>query len=182
MEAREFWIAGEFIYRLSLFCFDHTQKLQILLIDKNPYLFVYSTGSGKWVVELSEIYPKSTFIGIDISISSAPNDSVIPLNAAFFECNIIDGLPFPNGTFDYVYQHNLMLAYTDMQWHDVLTELTRVIKPGGHLELVDLCFSDSKLSPTGNIISTSSEFFFIYIYLKSKTFFFLHLILIFFCS
>ncbi|CAH1761801.1 8644_t:CDS:2 [Entrophospora sp. SA101] len=113
------------------------------------------TGSGKWIVELSEIYPKSTFVGIDISTSSTPNDDVIPLNAAFFECNIIDGLPFPNDTFDYVYQHNLILAYTDMQWHDVMTELTRVIKPGGHLELVDLCFSDSKLSPTGNRITTS---------------------------
>ncbi|CAH1768196.1 11249_t:CDS:2, partial [Entrophospora sp. SA101] len=30
-------------------------------------------------------------------------------------------------------------------------------KPGGHLELVDLYFFDSKLSPTGNRITTTSS-------------------------
>jgi ubiquinone/menaquinone biosynthesis C-methylase UbiE len=78
----------------------------------------------------------STFIGVDIA-SMFPNEKVKPANAGFLQCNVVDGLPFPNATFEFVRQGFMMIAIPEHDWHEmVLTEMIRVTKPGGYIEIM----------------------------------------------
>ncbi|CAJ0885479.1 16391_t:CDS:2, partial [Entrophospora sp. SA101] len=94
-------------------------------------------GTGIWIFELAKMYPNSTFIGVDITISFTPNNYQKPSNAAFLESNLLEGLPFPDNTFDYIHQRHMITAFTELQWPGILKELARVLKPGGYLELCE---------------------------------------------
>jgi ubiquinone/menaquinone biosynthesis C-methylase UbiE len=80
-------------------------------------------------------YPSAIFIGVDIS-PIFPSDQKKPENATFLQ-NMLDGLPFEDNTFDFVYQRSLASAISEDQWkNDVIYELYRVTKPGGWIELM----------------------------------------------
>ncbi|ORY98921.1 hypothetical protein BCR43DRAFT_488413 [Syncephalastrum racemosum] len=52
--------------------------------------------------------------------------------------NILKGrLPFPNDSFDIVYQSQANFSYTPSDWKYVLSELLRVTKPGGYIQLIE---------------------------------------------
>jgi len=61
-----------------------------------------------------------------------------PSNVEFVEYNVLDGLPFNNNSFDYVFARALVAAYTRPQWTELaIPEYTRVTKPGGGVELME---------------------------------------------
>ncbi|KAG9288824.1 hypothetical protein G9A89_001148 [Geosiphon pyriformis] len=93
-------------------------------------------GPGTWVIEMARTYPRSEFIGIDISpIFPTKN---LPPNVRFLECNLLDGLPMENDTLDFVFQRFLVGGYTEEQWKtQVIQELARVTRPGGWIELTE---------------------------------------------
>ncbi|KAJ3054550.1 hypothetical protein HK097_001528 [Rhizophlyctis rosea] len=47
-------------------------------------------------------------------------------------------LPFEDGTFDYVHMRLLNLGLHKDFWPTLISEITRVVKPGGHLELMEI--------------------------------------------
>ncbi|ORY40241.1 S-adenosyl-L-methionine-dependent methyltransferase [Rhizoclosmatium globosum] len=51
--------------------------------------------------------------------------------------NVLERLPYPDNLFDYVHQRNLILAIPKRKWVDVISELCRVTRPGGWIELVE---------------------------------------------
>ncbi|RIA86567.1 hypothetical protein C1645_829077 [Glomus cerebriforme] len=58
------------------------------------------TNERTWLLDMAKMYPKATFIGIDISpIFPKTNLS----NVTFFVTNVLNGLPFENNTFDFVF-------------------------------------------------------------------------------
>src|SRR5579875_1671741 len=59
------------------------------------------TGTARWGIELATIFPHSSVIGLDIMV---PHLTTYPRNFAFVHGNVLDGLPFANGTFDFVHQ------------------------------------------------------------------------------
>ena len=78
-------------------------------------------------------YPNAKITGIDVS-------SIQPLqvkskNFTFIQGNIFEGLPFADDYFDFVYQRFLAPAIPKDKWPFVIRELTRVLKPGGYLEV-----------------------------------------------
>ena len=82
-------------------------------------------------------YPVSVFVGIDIAPLFPENH---PPNAAFLKCNIMDGLPFPDNTFDFVRQAFVIVSMNWQSWKEkVVKELIRVTKPGGYIEIMDRC-------------------------------------------
>ncbi|CAG8785723.1 8818_t:CDS:2, partial [Acaulospora morrowiae] len=93
-------------------------------------------GLGFWTMDLANAYPNSTFVGIDLA-PMFPNEDVRPPNAGFLECNILDGIPFPDDTFDFVYQRFVWSAFNEFQWRKIIQELVRVTKKGGVLELME---------------------------------------------
>ncbi|KAI8048770.1 S-adenosyl-L-methionine-dependent methyltransferase [Gilbertella persicaria] len=92
-------------------------------------------GPGAWSMEIAGEYPKSTVIGIDIA-PIYPKD-IIPSNCAFYQCNILNKLPFEDNTFDYVFMRFMGQGITADKWASVLSELIRVLKPKGWIEWVE---------------------------------------------
>ncbi|CAI2201013.1 20350_t:CDS:2, partial [Funneliformis geosporum] len=92
-------------------------------------------GPGHWLLDMAKTYPKSTFIGIDISATFTEREKMT--NLAFLECNIHNGLTWPNDTFDFVYQRYAWASYNEVQWKYIISEITRVCKPGGMVELME---------------------------------------------
>ncbi|KAF9427310.1 hypothetical protein BGZ94_005139, partial [Podila epigama] len=75
--------------------------------------------------------------GIDMS-PMFPS-TIIPSNCSFLQHNILEArLPFPDNHFDFVHQRFLAAALSPTHWTTVLSELERVTKPGGWIELVEL--------------------------------------------
>ncbi|CAG8533404.1 9376_t:CDS:2 [Paraglomus brasilianum] len=93
-------------------------------------------GAGAWIMNMASDYPASIFVGIDIA-PLFPED--YPPNMAFLNCNIMDGLPFPDNTFDFVRQAFVIICINWRSWKEkVVKELIRVTKPGGYIEIMDI--------------------------------------------
>ncbi|CAG8439735.1 9721_t:CDS:2 [Scutellospora calospora] len=92
-------------------------------------------GSGHWSFEIAQEFPDANVYGIDIS----PNFpvSIKPKNCNFQICNIVEGLPFKDEEFDYVFMRYMVFALKQHQWSQILNEIKRVLKQGGIFECVD---------------------------------------------
>jgi len=88
---------------------------------------------GSWSFDMATNYPHVEFIGIDIS--PIQPSQIKPENFNFIQANLLDGLPFEDDTFDYVFQRLLVSSVPTDKWPVVIEELIRVLKPGGYLEV-----------------------------------------------
>lgn len=71
-------------------------------------------------------------------------------NLEFFQLNVIDAkLPFPDNTFDFVKQHLATASFTVANWKRVISELYRVTKPGGYIQLLEIDYNTFNLGPNG---------------------------------
>ncbi|CAG8492859.1 9720_t:CDS:2 [Paraglomus brasilianum] len=103
-------------------------------------------GAGSWMCDLAIRYPKTLFVGLDIS-PMFPRDN--PTNAAFLEWNILEKMPFPDSTFDFVHQRMLSGGITQKQWENyIVMELVRITKPNGYVEFVE---ADSTFYSSGKV-------------------------------
>src|SRR5258707_4176299 len=64
--------------------------------------------------------------------------SCAPPNYAFAPGNILEGLPFAEASFDFVHMRLLVLALPHDRWPFVAHELSRVTRPGGWVESVEV--------------------------------------------
>ncbi|RUP46418.1 S-adenosyl-L-methionine-dependent methyltransferase, partial [Jimgerdemannia flammicorona] len=97
-------------------------------------------GAGCWTMNMANDFPNSHFVGVDVA-DLFPKDEV-KSNCIFVKANTLEGLPFEDDTFDYIFQRFMVLAFTPADWAKAISELVRVTKPGGWVELVE---SDCKL-------------------------------------
>lgn len=79
-------------------------------------------------------FPLSIFVGVDRGEELPRSD--IPENCMFVRADAL-ALPFADSTFDYVYGRTLGFCLTPMNWAKVVSEIVRVVKPGGWVELVE---------------------------------------------
>ena len=87
---------------------------------------------------MADSYPHAKFTGIDISPIQPLQ--VKPKNFTFVQANLLNGLPFADDSFDFVFQRLLVGAIPKNKWPFIINELTRVLKPGGYLEVKMLEF------------------------------------------
>ncbi|KAG2009833.1 hypothetical protein CC2G_012717 [Coprinopsis cinerea AmutBmut pab1-1] len=81
------------------------------------------------------------------------------------QANFLDGLPFPNDEFDFVHIKRIALGVPEDKWDALFDEISRVMKPGGALEMVeeDLFFPgkpvehDDDETDMGSALSRSSS-------------------------
>ncbi|CAG8514422.1 3540_t:CDS:2 [Diversispora eburnea] len=103
-------------------------------------------GCGSFLLDLAQEYKEATFIGVDIA------DMILkekrPSNVGFIQCNVLEGLPFPDNTFDFVFQSNMIAAFTERQWPLIIDEIVRVTKPGGWIELEERYYDFESCGPT----------------------------------
>ena len=101
-------------------------------------------GTGRWATEMAQAFPNANVIGLDVKPPSVDERAMTgsgsdprPPNYAFTPGNLLEGLPFADGSFDYVHQRLLFTAIPHDRWPWVARELTRVTRAGGWVEMVD---------------------------------------------
>ena len=101
-------------------------------------------GTGRWAREMALHHQQANVIGLDVVEPSADviarqlrSLGSIPDNYAFVQGNVLKGLPFDAGRFDYTHMRFLALAIPQNQWMGVVAEMDRVTRIGGWIELVE---------------------------------------------
>ena len=97
-------------------------------------------GTGRWPIEMAQQFPAAQVIGLDLVSPSGESHGMPgshPPNYQFRTGNILEGLDFPDGSFDFVHQRLLIGAIPAERWPGVVAELARVTRPGGWVELVE---------------------------------------------
>jgi len=109
------------------------------LTDARDILDV-GTGTGRWAAEMAERFPQARIVGVDIMPPAALEGHAplhMPATYSFVAANVLEGLPFPDATFDYVHQRLLYAALPADRWQPVVNELLRLTRAGGWIELVE---------------------------------------------
>ncbi|KAI8064181.1 S-adenosyl-L-methionine-dependent methyltransferase [Gongronella butleri] len=111
-------------------------------------------GAGTWIMEMASEFRSADFHGIDIA-NMYPS-TIKPTNAHFQHHDVLCGtLPFDDETFDYVYMRQMLPGMTKEQLHNVLSEILRVLKPNGYVEIVDAEFAIQRAGPvTQSLMNT----------------------------
>lgn len=99
------------------------------------------SGTGRWAIEMATLFPRASVTGIDVA-APQPDESTAgaiaqPANYHFVSGNVLEGLPFPDGSFTYVHQRYMIGAIPRDQWPYTVAELVRVTRHGGWIELVE---------------------------------------------
>ncbi|CAG8577341.1 1967_t:CDS:2 [Funneliformis caledonium] len=128
-----------------LFQSNFSAPIEDRLIQGGCKVLDVACGSGTWLLDLSTNYENSHFSGLDFQ-AIYPQE-IKPPNLDFIKADILDGLPFPDNEFDFVHQDTLTYDLQRNQWDFVLSELIRITKPGGFIEITELYFSYSDLGP-----------------------------------
>ncbi|RUS16738.1 S-adenosyl-L-methionine-dependent methyltransferase [Jimgerdemannia flammicorona] len=93
-------------------------------------------GAGTWVLEMSASHPSTHFTGIDL-VDLYPPESQWPENCTFVRGDLLStgGLPFQSDTYDLVHMRLMSYGLCAERWQSVLSELRRVTKRGGWIQL-----------------------------------------------
>ncbi|KAI8079776.1 S-adenosyl-L-methionine-dependent methyltransferase [Halteromyces radiatus] len=103
---------------------------------QSPVVLDVGCGLGQWCMEMATTYPHSTFIGIDL-LPSYPKD-IKPRNCHFRQVNVRHlPLPFQDHSIDFIFQRDLNWGLAQDEWHPLIMEYLRILKPGGWIELVE---------------------------------------------
>ncbi|PKY49180.1 S-adenosyl-L-methionine-dependent methyltransferase [Rhizophagus irregularis] len=90
-------------------------------------------GPGTWLLDLSSKYESSYFFGVDSELMFP--QEIKPNNVEFFKADLSAGLSFGDNEFDFTHIELMRLIYTSDKWDFILSELIRVTKPGGYIEV-----------------------------------------------
>jgi len=92
------------------------------------------SGTGQWAHEVAREFPRAAVVGLDLE----PGKDGAPANYHVVLANLLGGLPFADGSFDYVHQRLMAISAIPLPaWPAVLADLVRVTAPGGWVELVE---------------------------------------------
>jgi ubiquinone/menaquinone biosynthesis C-methylase UbiE len=101
-------------------------------------------GTGRWAMEMASIFPDANVVGTDLVLPKADGNASLgaglvarPENVTFVQGNVLEGLPFAEGSFDFVHMRLLLFAIPADRWPQVTRELVRVTRPGGWVESVE---------------------------------------------
>jgi ubiquinone/menaquinone biosynthesis C-methylase UbiE len=102
------------------------------------------TGTGRWTREMAQLFPRAKVVGLDVApphsdevASSGVGFDLRPPNYSFVAGNVLEGLPFPDASFDFVHMRLLIFAIPADRWPFVIGELARITRPGGWVESVE---------------------------------------------
>jgi ubiquinone/menaquinone biosynthesis C-methylase UbiE len=100
------------------------------------------TGTGRWAMDMAQLFPHTRVCGVDVNPPPADEQAglgvdVRPPNYTFVPGNVLEGLPFVEGAFDFAHMRLLFTALPTARWPLAISELTRVTRPGGWVESVE---------------------------------------------
>jgi len=104
--------------------------------DPRPWRVTLHHSDGKHTTTLAESEAEARFIQ-DFHIHGRGWIDIAYHFLVDSQGNILEGLPFADGAFDYTHMRLLLFAIPEARWPDVARELVRVTRPGGWIELVE---------------------------------------------
>ncbi|KAI9509636.1 S-adenosyl-L-methionine-dependent methyltransferase [Russula earlei] len=91
------------------------------------------TGGGLWAVDMADEFPHVDVTGVDLAPLQPRN---VPSNCTFELCDLdCHCLPYPSNSYDVVHARNMHSGIHD--YPQFLSELTRILRPGGVLILIE---------------------------------------------
>ncbi|CAG8504240.1 14677_t:CDS:2 [Funneliformis caledonium] len=108
-------------------------------------------GPGTWIFDMSSEFPKSQFTGVEIQSFMLP--TIHPSNTKFIKKDILQGIPFPPNSFDFIHMRNMTLCFTEEQYEIIIKGLVDLLKPNGYLELSEPEMASLNMGPISQIIS-----------------------------
>jgi SAM-dependent methyltransferase len=104
-------------------------------IDRPRRILDVGSGTGQWGFELGAEHPGALVVGFDVEVGKAGG----PPNYHTVRGNLLQGLPFADGSFDFVHQRLMATSsIPHAAWPGVVADLVRVTTPGGWVELVEV--------------------------------------------
>ncbi|KAI8638158.1 hypothetical protein BD408DRAFT_394526 [Parasitella parasitica] len=105
-------------------------------------------GSGTWILEMATEFPNAEFYGID-DCPLFPNH-IKPNNSHFRLHDVLEGLPYPDSEFDYVHMRMMIYYFSPEELSQLMSEISRIMKPGGYFEIVDTNYTVRHAGPVSN--------------------------------
>ncbi|CAI2178919.1 10167_t:CDS:2 [Funneliformis geosporum] len=108
-------------------------------LHNGAFILDLRCGTGTFLLDLCSQYQSSNFVGIDRRDDYFPRDlSKNSKNVKFIKHDILDGIPYADNTFDFIYMRFMMKYFTEAEWKtNIIPEIFRVCKRGGWIEIVD---------------------------------------------
>jgi len=111
-------------------------EAQSLIKSESVKILDVGCANGAWMDTLFVDHnAKCQFHGADIAEDAFKRGT--KCQAKIIYANALEGLPYPDNTFDYVHQRLLVGGIPKDKWAKEIKELARVTKPGGWIELVE---------------------------------------------
>lgn len=111
-------------------------------VRKPASILDVGSGTGRWAMEVAQFFPNANVVGTDLVEPKA--DAMAwsglgerPDNYTFVQGNVLERLPYPDNSFDFVHMRLLLFAIAAEKWPGVARELVRVTRPGGWVESVE---------------------------------------------
>ncbi|KAI8067058.1 S-adenosyl-L-methionine-dependent methyltransferase [Gongronella butleri] len=111
-------------------------------------------GPGTWIMDVATEYPELKLVGIDL-VDVFPSN-IRPPNVTFDVGNILDGLAFPDNSFDVINMRFFLFAFRKEEWTQAYKEAERLLKPGGYFqvwECAPLVYGREYISNVGKSIA-----------------------------
>ncbi|KAI0269749.1 hypothetical protein BC834DRAFT_569124 [Gloeopeniophorella convolvens] len=98
-------------------------------------------GSGMWILECAKVWRNCEFVGLDL-VPLHPDlshlrSSDLGSRITWVQANCLEGLPFPNEEFDFVHIKRIAHGIPEDKWDFLLEEISRVMKPGAAIEMIE---------------------------------------------
>jgi SAM-dependent methyltransferase len=95
-------------------------------------------GSGTWLTDIAALFPNASLTGLDSDAEQiALANTLRHPSCQFLQGDVLEGLPFAEGSFEYTHMRCMILAIPARLWPFVIEEVVRVTAPGGWIEIFD---------------------------------------------
>ncbi|KAI8052981.1 S-adenosyl-L-methionine-dependent methyltransferase [Syncephalis plumigaleata] len=114
------------------------------IVPMNDVKRVLDTGcsEGTWILDMATDYPHIRFTGLDIV--EQIKERVLPKNCDFQYGDILQGLPFPDSSFDLIHQRFMYVFIPNDAWKGLIAEMARTLRPNGQIHLIERQFETQR--------------------------------------